>query len=195
VNPVRSLIPALAIAVLFHPRAAFADSDRYYCAARGYVAYETRLSDDPPAHLLHVVRFSRAGGIVSLAPIPLPDFQVFGMRCQDAAVTLLGSTLEYTVHLADPAHAVTTRPARLDPRTPAASTNLGHWATPGVVLLEGDGSPGEFQLVIARVSRPVEGGIEHYTFTELVQRDPRPGVPLIVASRELFAGVFLETVD
>jgi len=40
----------------------------------------------------------------------------------------------------------------------------------------------------------VAGGIEHYTVTELIRREPRPG-GRILTSQRLFEGIFLETVD
>jgi len=49
-------------------------------------------------------------------------------------------------------------------------------------------------LVISRVSRPVAGGIEHYTVTELIRREPQPG-GRILASLRPFECMFVKTVD
>jgi hypothetical protein len=91
--------------------------------------------------------------------------------------------------------AITSRAVAFDPQKPPAADNLGHLAKPQVIDLEADGS-GRFQLVITRVSHsPRAGGIEHHTVTRLVRRaSNRPG-SAIVAARQLFAGVFLETID
>jgi hypothetical protein len=185
-----------ALALLFAPAAAAADSDGYYCAGPGYLAYETRFVEAPATHLLHIVRFSRAGGIEPLPAIPLDDFQVHGMRCHSTVVELEGWTTGYSVDISDPTHpTVTSRPAIHDPAQPAPQANLGHWARESVIDLPGDGRPGEFQLVIARTSRSIEGGLEHFTFTQVVRRDREAGGARILGSLRVFEGVFLETVD
>jgi hypothetical protein len=188
-----SLLLLVAIAPVSAVRA---DSDGYYCAGRGYLAYETRWSSGSTGHLLHVVTFSSARGFARLAPIRLDDFQVHGMTCGAGAVELEGWTTGYTISIADPEHpTVTARATRFDPRTGKEAANLGHWSRAGVTDLHADGAPGEFQLVIARVERAVAGGIEHYTLTDVVWRSSSPGESRLRGSERLFAGVFLETVD
>jgi hypothetical protein len=190
------LVSALTLTLLLLPAAAAADSDGYYCAGPGYLAYETSFSWSPGAHLLHIVRFSRARGIERLPAIPLDDFQVHGMRCHATVVELEGWTSAYSVDLSDPARpTVTSRPTVRAAAQSAPAANLGHWARESVIDLEGDGPPGEFQLVIARTSRAIEGGVEHYTFTQVVRRDRESGAPGILGSVRLFEDVFLETVD
>ncbi len=184
----------LFLAVLLTPAIAMADSDGYYCLGRGYVAFETRFSTPASGHLLHVQQFSRAQGIVALPAIALEDFQVQGMTCGATVVALTDGTTRYAVDLADPRRpVVTTEAAPFDPNAPTPA-NLAHWARDTVIDLEGDGLMGQFQLVISRVSRTVTGGIEHYTFSQLVRRDPEPG-GFILESALLFEGIFLETVD
>jgi hypothetical protein len=116
------------------------------------------------------------------------------MRCGDRVIELAAFTARYLVDISVPEQPrTTTEDAVLDPqRTP--QMNLGNWARSGVSELDADGQQGEFQLVISRVSRPVAGGIEHYTVTELIRREPRPG-GRILTSKRLFEGIFLETVD
>lgn len=185
---------AMIAVLLSCPAAARADSDGYYCAGRGYVAYETRLGAPEPKHVLHVVRFSRTGGIGQTQNVPLPDFQTHGMGCGDRVIELDSLTTRYLVDVSAPERPLTTTEnAVLDPqRTP--QVNLANLARAGVIDLEADSPQGEFQLVISRVSRRVAGGIEHYTVTELIRREPRPG-GRILASQRLFEGIFLETVD
>jgi hypothetical protein len=185
----------VTIAVLLScPAAARADSDGYYCAGRGYVAYETRLGAAGPQHVLHVVRISRTGGIGQTQDIPLADFQTHGMRCDDGVIELDAFTVRYLVDVSVPERPrTTTENAALDPQR-TRQENLGNWARAGVIDLETDGQQGEFQLVISRVSRPVAGGIEHYTVTELIRREPQPG-GRILTSQRLFEGIFLETGD
>jgi hypothetical protein len=185
----------LAGLVFCVPGLAFADSDYYYCAARGYLAYETRLGTKPLKHELHIVRFS-SRGIVAAAPIALDEFQVHGMSCRDGAVEILGWERSYSIDISNAMRpAVTSRAAAFDAEKSRAADNLGHLAKPGVLDLEADG-PSRFQLVVARVSHsPRAGGIEHHTVTRLVRRaSNRPGSG-IVSARQLFAGVFLETIN
>ena len=162
-------------------------------AARGYLAFETRLGTGK--HELHIVRFG-AAGITAAAPVALDDFQVHGMTCRAGQVEIQGWDRTYSVDISVAAKSVVTSRAAAfkasGSRTPA---NLGHLAKPQVIDLDAEGTS-RFQLVIARASwSPRAGGIEHHTVTRLVQRQStRPGSG-IVASRQLFEGVFLETVD
>jgi hypothetical protein len=176
------------------PAIAHADSDGYYCTGRGYLAYETRFSTPGLEHVLHVVRFSQANGITREQRIPLEDFQVHGMRCGEHAIELAAWTKRYLIDLSAPEPPrVRTEDANFASRGTSQS-NLGHWALEGVVDLESDGQPGEFQLVIGRVSRRVPGGIERYTLTQLIRRDPKPGGQILAVQR-IFEGIFLESVD
>ena len=175
------------------PATAVADSDGYYCIGPGYIAYETRYATQPSQHQLHVVRFSSRDGIVTMPPIVLEDFQVHGMNCQGTVIELRAWARRYTVDIADPSHPTITAGSTPLVGRPSPSGNLGHWSTEGVVDLAGDTTP-EFQLVIARVARPVTGGIEHYTTSALIRRNTTPrGV--IRESLTVFQGIFLETVD
>lgn len=182
--------------LLLLPLSAAADSDGYYCTAPGYLAYETRGLSEAGAHLLHVVRFSRADGIVRFPPLQLDDFQVHAMRCLPGAVYIRGGTAAYVADISDPDRP-TLRPYKegLDTTPPEPLRNLGHWSEPGVVDLDSDGAWGEFQLVTAAVSRSVDGGIEHFTTSQVVRREDTPGFPRVLEYVTLFTGVFLETVD
>ena len=175
------------------PSVALADSDGYYCIGRGYVVYETRFTTSGPQHVLHVLRFSRAGGIGQVQNIPLDDFQTHGMSCGDRVIEVAAFSKRYLVDVsvADQPRITTELAAFELQRTP--QLNLGNWSREGVTALESDGQQGEFELVISRVSRRIAGGIEHYTVTQLVQRETRPSLR-ILASQKLFEGIFLETV-
>ena len=176
------------------PAFAHADSDYYYCAGPGYIAYESRLENDPPGHRLHVVRFSRSGGITALPPIALEDFQVHTMTCGATTVELRSSRTVYTVDVFAATPRVASRPARSGETRPEPALNLGHWARPGIVDLASDGAMGEFQLVIARVERAIEGGLERVTISDVVRREPGPASSRILASRRVFEGIFFESV-
>lgn len=177
------------------PAIASADSDFHYCAARGYLAYETRLGTTPAKHELHVVRFGNKG-IVAAAPIALDEFQVHGMTCRAGAIEIQGWERTYSIDITNALRpAITSRAAAFDPQKSRPADNLGHLAKPQVIDLEAEGSS-RFQLVIARVSHaPRAGAIEHHTVTRLVRRASNRGGAAILSARQLFAGVFLETID
>jgi len=175
-----------------------ADSYGYYCTAPGYLAFELRWVGPANNHELHIVRYSEAEGIAPLPPIVLDDFQVFDMTCLAGSIEIRGSAGGYLVDLSDPEGPRQVHPVVLpDPeRTGEPTANLGHWGRVGVVDLESDAPLGTFQLVIARVERPIAGGIEWYTLTRLVRRSPVPGrAESFGEAIALFEGVFLETVD
>jgi hypothetical protein len=188
------VLAVLLISPFVHAAPAWADSDGYYCVGPGYIAYETRFSAPPSQHLLHVIRFSSRQGISRIAPVVLEDFQVHAMNCGDGAIELRGWTTRYVVDIRDPSRPTITSETAPVPAPGSESANLGHWSREGVTGLEGDGPSGEFQLLIGRVSRRIPGGVEHYTISQVIRRETRPG-GRILESLELFEGIFLETVD
>lgn len=187
-----ALLSACFLVVL--PSAAHADSDGYYCVGPGYVAWETRFDEDGKGHELHIVRVSAARGIVRFAPIALDDFQVHGMTCGPDTVDLHAWTARYSVQITDSAQTSVSRIEAIYDPGEVSNGNLGHWAQPGIIVLESDGGEGEFLLVINRTSRPVEGGIERFTFTSIVRRSAPGAGGSIVQSLEIFRGVFFESV-
>jgi hypothetical protein len=193
----RIVAAIVSAVVLSLPASAAADSDGYFCVARGYLAYEMRSATTPSKHELHIVRFSTARGIVAAQPVILDDFQVHGMRCLPTVVELVGWETTHSVDISGSGQSfpTTASPALRGAGQPTAPGNLGHWSKPQVVTLDPEGE-NQFQLVIARVSQRVPGGIEHHTVSRLIQRwaNHRPGRE-IIASQQLFEGVFLETVD
>lgn len=190
-------ITVVALLFLGLSAVAAADSDGYFCVGRGYLAYETDSSAASDAHQLHVVQYSATDGIVHLPPITLEDFQVHGMNCHPTEIEVQGWKTIYSVDITDPTEpTVSSRPGSLADERPLPGQNLGHWAREQVISLEAeDAAPGEFLLVISRTSRRIEGGVEHYTFTELIRRAHPPGFATITQSSRLFTGIFLETVD
>ena len=180
--------------ILCWPAFAYADSDGYFCAGRGYLAYETRFTAGATQHVLHVVRFSRAGGIAQEKQIPLDDFQVHGMSCSEGRIELAAWSTRYIVDLSVPDQpSIRSENAVFDSQR-TIQTNLGNWSREGMIDLVADGQLGEFQLVISRASRRIASGIEHYTVTQLIRRETRPG-GRILAAQKIFEGIFLETIS
>jgi hypothetical protein len=187
----------LAMLLFVWPAPAAADSDGYFCHAAGYVAWETRLGTATAEHILHVVRFDHTTGVRPTERTVLPDFQVHGMRCGAGHVELAGWTTVYRVELsAESRPIVTPQALQFDATKWSLRGNLGYGGRAGITDLEADGRSGEFELVVARVSRQVRGGggIDHHVVARLVQRELSPSLR-IVASRVLMEGIYRETVD
>ena len=120
---------------------AFADSDGYFCASRGYLAFEIRLSTEPIRHELHIIRFG-SGGIAALAPIALEEFQVHGMTCQARTIEMHGWTHTHSIDISEPKRpTITSLAVQFDPSQTRPADNLGHLAKPQVIDLERDGAP------------------------------------------------------
>jgi hypothetical protein len=164
---------------------------------RGYIAYEFSSPAPDPSHWLHIVRVSRTGGIVRLPPVELPRFPVRGMTCGDLAVDLQGPDARYSVDWSGGGTpAVTSRRDAVPQGALAAPLNLGPLARAGVSDVISDGAPGQFQLVITTLSRRVTRGIERYTTTLLIQRDPAAsGARRVMGFETLYAGVAVEAGD
>lgn len=79
---------------------AYADSDGYYCAGPGYLAYQFGFAAPPVGpHRLHIVRFGGASGIEAPVVLDLPQFQVHGISCGERSIRLAAYDAIYTVQL------------------------------------------------------------------------------------------------
>jgi hypothetical protein len=78
--------------VLCFPVSALADSDGYFCASNGYIAYELREGITPGVigHVLRVVRFDSQNGIRSVGEVSLRDLQVHIMTCDEEHIEVAG---------------------------------------------------------------------------------------------------------
>jgi len=83
-----------------------ADSEGYYCAGPGYVAYELRgfqffdsQAKTPPKHMVHLVTLGNRGEISDPIRLEIPDFQVQAMHCTAEAVELLSFDSVYDISL------------------------------------------------------------------------------------------------
>lgn len=195
----RAILMMMAVTtfVMARPQAARADSDGYYCAGRGFLAYEQRVAKPSPRHELRIVRFDSVRGIEAGPAVILEDFQVHGMRCRPGVVEVAGWDTAYVVTFSDRDVLPTTTKTNAFSGPDLASTpaNLGHWSQPGVVNLEAEG--GElFQLVIATVFQRVAGGVERHTLSRVLRRATRgASVSEIVQSYNVFEGVSKETAN
>lgn len=114
--------------------AAYADSDGYYCAGQGYLAYQFGFAAPPVGpHRLYIVRFGGGSGVEAPVVFDLPQFQVHGILCGERSVKLAAYDAIYTVQLDE-----MNRPVRNDavpwtdrghvpPEFVGHSPNLGAW--------------------------------------------------------------------
>ena len=174
-----------------------ADSDGYYCASEGYLAYQLRSAltpGVPGAHVLRVVRYS-ADGITLAGEIALPDFQPHKMICGSQEVRIGGWTgrpVEYVVDISDvPKLAFeVSNPSQALQGT--MMRNLGSWAQPGTVPLPFGEKGLNCRLVItSRVENTGEGFLHHIrTVVEVLDNEGS-----VTNSMELYAGTREETID
>lgn len=129
-------ICAVNLVLWLSPPSLWADSDGYYCATATYLAYELRFTSGPDrqppnGHTLYIVRLGDARSPQRIA-VPLPDFQVHGMRCADTAVDLAGWDTVYVVDVGEDAQSRvrSALPRSKTGGTPAGfvDTNLAAWA-------------------------------------------------------------------
>lgn len=75
------------------PGVARADSDGYFCTAKGYLAVEFRSFSTPglaAKHVQKIIRFGKNRGVHWVGEISLPDFQSHYMRCHVGRVEIAG---------------------------------------------------------------------------------------------------------
>jgi hypothetical protein len=191
---------ALAAGLTLLPGVARADSDGYFCTAKGYVAVEFRpfsYLEPSSKHVLRIVRFGMVRGIYWGGEISLPDFQTHYMNCQPTRVEIAGwkGAMRFTVdltQLGSPRLVDTGENPGKDIGNAPEPANLGRWSRPGNFLLDSDDPRHTYQLVCTVSDKPVEQTIEHHHKTEIVQRD-RDGK--VSQKMLVFEGTEVETID
>jgi hypothetical protein len=182
------------------PVVAHADSDGYFCTAKGYVAVEFRSFSTPglsAAHVLKVVRFGADHGIRWAGEISLPDFQTHQMRCHGSQVEIAGwgkGHVQFTIDVSQPGklkvlQTDTSPEGGGDGREPP---NLGLWCRHGIFSLISGDPHHLYQIVCTDSEKAVEGGIEHHHKSEIIQKD-RSGK--VTGKLLIFEGNMIETVD
>jgi hypothetical protein len=194
---------AIAICVtLLAPREARADSDGYFCVGRDYLAYQFGLAAPPVTpHWLYVVRLTQGGLSADTVRIALPQFQVRGMRCDAAMVTVFAYDAEYRVTLDDSHRPVSVTKGPISsavPRPPAALGN-GNLARLGYSFSFRDWGktirrplgqqPGGNQFVLEFVPDPMKAEeCQTQVTTHILLLDPSGAV---IAKRQVFRGIAL----
>jgi hypothetical protein len=191
----------LAAGLAFLPGVARADSDGYFCAAKGYVAVEFRSFSTPglsAEHVLKVVRFGADRGIRWAGEISLPDFQPHQMRCQASQAEIAGwdkGYVKFTIEVSQPGMlrllqgGTNTEGSGSDGPEPP---NLGLWSRPGIFPLNSEDPQHTYQIVCTVSDKPVKEGIEHFHQSEIVQKD---GSGNVTERLLIFEGTEVETID
>jgi hypothetical protein len=197
------LASLIAVSVPSH-----ADSDAYFCASKGYLAYELRegITLGQVGHELTVVRFDPQHGIRKAGTVKLKDFQVHILKCSEDGVEIAGYG---TVASGDPpltTCVIDFDGAQHDPKiqecddNPAAvhnwrmdgpePGNLGQYAGVKSIPLESLDPDHQYQLVFDVSNTKVgEDSWETHYKTELIQHDARGNVAqrLVVYEARLIA--------
>ena len=136
----RTALSALALVVLAGPL--HADSDGYYCASPGVLAWQVAFSGGPdglpprdrdgrPAHRLYILRYGPGVGISRPTSVDLPSFQSHGMRCGQDTVHVAGWEAVHAVALSGPGAPriaeVRAHPPGEVPEGYHEQSNLGRW--------------------------------------------------------------------
>jgi hypothetical protein len=178
--------------VLVFALVADADSDGFYCTAKGYIAYDLRSFKTPglrAPHILRVVWFG--GGIRSGGEAAMQDFQVHELRCEADRVEIAGydkNWLKYVIDIRQPdgLH-ITERieePTEKHPlsnETERDPRQLGYERV-GKRELVSDGADRKYQLVFARSDTSIApgqsqfGGVDHFVSAELQEVDASDNV-------------------
>jgi len=183
------------------PGLARADSDGYFCAAKGYAAVEFRSFSTPgltAVHVLKIIRFGTAQGIHWAGELPLPDFQTHFMRCQAARVEIAGwgnRDVRYTIDVVQKGKLRIipgTENSAEKSRESSGLSNLGLWSRPGTFPLQSDDPRHTYQIVCTVSDTPMNQAVKHDHKTEIVQMD---GSGKVSQRLLIFEGTEVEPVD
>ena len=172
-------IPLVAILILISTTAK-ADSDGYFCSSSKFLAYEFWFSNEPSnQHKLYVYRF---GTEPEEEPgwTQIPIFQVYGMKCFDDRVELVGWGKQYvfsvSTNMVKPAlEEALESPGKLPGNFSSVSENLAGWSpvTRGTMPREHtyelwpESPEGRFEIQIVR--KNVDAPCEYLVESRLVK--------------------------
>lgn len=170
-----------------------ADSDGYYCAGPGYLAYQWNgMSIPTSGHVLRIVALD--GRDEEPDEVALESFQVHGMKCSAERVELRGWNAIYSVVLSKERRGVFEGKRAFDEPNPPGfnQSNLADYSVAGAERLEAIDPTHIYELVIEKSEQAREGRIFHRTKSTLVHTK-RSGE--IVLRRTLYEGGAEETID
>ncbi len=149
-----------------------ADSDGFYCAGPGYMAYEL-FNSSYNGRVMHLVRLGSGLQMKIEEVNVVGDFQPHGMRCNADSIIINAWDTEYRIPLSDLKVITTTGVKEQYP-----TENLGLWSKKGTttVDLKADDPDHGYQLVIKNdtqlITSPNGGGVERiYVRSEIQEKD------------------------
>lgn len=179
-----------------------ADNDGYFCAGKGYLAYEVNKHTPPPkiGHSLHVVRFDSSRGLYHAGEVELQNFQVHQMTCSEDRVEISGwgrFFLKYVVGISDPQKLqildFKEDPARkFDPTKEGPKPANFAFDKRDTIPLESSDASHKYQLRSTRSEKFIQGGIRHAYRAELLQMDLHGTV---LQRLVVYRSQSLETID
>jgi hypothetical protein len=149
----------LALAVTCIPSIAAADSDGYFCAAPGLIAFDGFVTGEP-GRLIKIVRFGAVGGIQAEEQVRISDdIQTHDIVCRPGVIEVYSFDHVYVIDTSIPlAPKVREKRPSVHGRTGHGQPNLGHFARRAeVIVLQPSSEIDQFELVIARGSFSVKG--------------------------------------
>jgi hypothetical protein len=190
----------LAISILCLP--CRADSDGFFCATKGYVAFNLRegLSSGVKGHVLRIARFEPGRGIYIAGEVALQDFQVHHMTCGADKIEISGWGSVFKQYVIDIGSAANPHIAdfsedparRFDPSKEGPEPSDFVYGPGRTIALESSDPGHNYKLVLSRSEKRVEGGIEHRSTAEVFQLEASGSVTQRVV---LYRGHYLETID
>jgi hypothetical protein len=189
------LVLASLVFVFVSSVASHADSDGYFCASKGYLAYEVRqgVTLGAVGHVLKVVRFDLQRGIRNAGAVTLRDFQVHVLTCSEESIVIAGYGTVATgnppltkcvIQVGSPENGPSILECKDDPtvqhdwRTEGpAPHNLGQWARMKSIPLESPDPDHQYHLLLdVSDTNMGEATWEMHYKTELIQADARGNV-------------------
>jgi hypothetical protein len=183
------LRPTLAAIALLGAMACMADSDGYYCAGDGYLAWETRGFKSDGQHQLFVITVHGDHGLGPRIAIALPDFQLHGMRCQPSTITMYGFRSAHHIELdAGGAHYIGSSVADDHPAARERYVPRRFGDTPELAL-HSVGKTVQFALLTTLNAIKFTRGTEFTTLARLVVMDSERN---LIDSQAIFAEAVAE---
>ena len=182
----RAVVSTLLVVFLAIATQSRAKTDAYFCASKGYLAYEAREGTSPGVvgHVLRVLRFEPKRGIYPAGEVTLPElFSVYHLICSEDNIEISGwrnVVTKYVIEIDKSGNvqllSSTDYPgqrwsdAAKDGPAPA---DLGIFGRVAPLPLESLDPEHEYQLLRNVSGGQTKEGLEFHTKSELVQLNPK----------------------
>ena len=184
-----ALVSALLLLFLALAPQSLADADGYFCAGKGYLAYELRqgITTDVRGHVLRVVRFEPQRGIYPAGEVTLLDFEVYHLTCTEQRIEISGWRnvfTKYAIEFAGTGELKSLGPeeypgrqwsdAAKDGPQPDSLRIFGPRLAP--LALQSADPEHDYELLRTLSRRELKEGWEWHSKSELVQRDRKGAI-------------------